>query len=101
MLSRTLCCVVASVAFALISARFVPVEARLWPAPVPLNESFAGIARVHIDSSVETTRPRGRFLLEQVLTVGLQAAKFAGAGSLETLCSGLTGLHLWHALGPC
>ena len=43
---RSLLFVSASVAFALISGLFIPVEARLWPAPVPLNEDFAGVTRV-------------------------------------------------------
>lgn len=44
--SRTLCFVLASVAFALISGHFLSAEARVWPAPVPLNQDFAGITRV-------------------------------------------------------
>ena len=43
---RTLCFGLASVAFALISGPSLIVEARVWPAPVPLNQDFAGRARV-------------------------------------------------------
>ena len=43
---RSLCFVLASVAFALVFSTFRPVEARVWPAPVPLNQDFTGLAHV-------------------------------------------------------
>ena len=44
---RSLCFVSASVAFALVcSTLLLPVEARVWPAPVPTNHDFAGVTRV-------------------------------------------------------
>ena len=45
-ISRSWCFAVASVAFALVFGTFIPVEARIWPAPVPFNQDFAGITHV-------------------------------------------------------
>jgi endonuclease YncB( thermonuclease family) len=61
MLTVKLCLVSASVAFALVSVRFVlPLEARNWPAPVPLNESFAGTARVLDGDTIHVGNTRVR-----------------------------------------
>jgi endonuclease YncB( thermonuclease family) len=43
---RSLCLVLVPVAFALVSSHSSPVAARSWPAPVPVNQDFSGIARV-------------------------------------------------------
>ena len=44
--SSLLCLRLTSVAFALILGHSVPAVARIYPAPVPLNEDFAGLTRV-------------------------------------------------------
>lgn len=57
---RLSCFVLGSVAFALTISIFVPVEARVWPAPVPLNESFSGLARVIDGDTIEVGVTRVR-----------------------------------------
>ena len=58
--SRTLCLVSVSVAFALISGRFFPLQARLWPAPVPLDQAFTGVARVIDGDTIHVGETRVR-----------------------------------------
>src|SRR4029079_15170748 len=55
---------------------------------------LAGIAGVHVDGAVEGTSARGLLLLEQMLTVLLQAAEFAGTCLAEPLRGRLACLHL-------
>jgi endonuclease YncB( thermonuclease family) len=43
---RSLCLVLVPVAFALVSGHSPSVAARTWPAPVPINQDFTGVARV-------------------------------------------------------
>lgn len=57
---RLLCFVLGSVAFALTVGTFLPVEARVWPAPVPLNEAFFGIAHVIDGDTIQVGETRVR-----------------------------------------
>ena len=43
---RSLLCLAVPVAFALVSSHTLPVTARTSPAPVPIHQDFAGVARV-------------------------------------------------------
>lgn len=43
---RSLCCGLLPVAFALVTSHLSPAAARSYPAPVPINQDFAGLTRV-------------------------------------------------------
>src|SRR5579872_3577877 len=70
------------------------------PLPAEQPPHLATVGRRHVGLSGETTGPRARLLLEEVVAVGVTAADAPGARHLEALGGASVGLHLRHVTLP-